>query len=221
MIRTLFVCISLVIMSLSFLSAQEDRVMHFSYLVGEDTYFLSFANGGGEDLLTKKMIKPGPNETFFLISVGEDSLKRGLYLITSLEGFLLQTDDEKQLTADEKEIEAACFFRIQGDSLMTIFDWEGWVLQFSMAEKAFAMAEEQIIAGKNFEELLAAGLKIEGQDVPGGIEGIDVIKTSPNFELLKESPIFLKNVDPKTLQLRLELLKGNTIKLENQIKNNH
>lgn len=220
MIRILLAALFLFLTAIAHIHAQQDRVIHFSYTLGEDSYYLSFEEGGGGDVVTRKMEKPGLDETFFLKYMGMDSLKRSLYLIASREGYLMRTDEDKQLVATGKEIKSNCFFRAIGNSEMTLFDGEGRVMQFSTAEKRFLMVEEIVMAGTSLEELQKAGLKIQSPDVPGGIEGGGMIKTFQEMDWSGEQQILLQDMDTKKLNIQLEKLKEHSIKLNNQIKHN-
>jgi hypothetical protein len=208
MIHKLIVQISLVVLGLNILSAQQDRVIRLSYTLGEATYFLSFENGGGGELVTQKTSLPDDNETFFLKSVGADSSGNGLFLISSLTGYFMRTDGDKQLIADQKEVCVTCFFHIAGDTSLTIRDSDGWMLQFSKAEAAFVMTEVSPINGKTPEDLQAAGLSLNGADIPGGIEGIGLFRTFPGFDELKgQFPKLLKGFEPPKPEFPFQLIK--------------
>lgn len=197
MIHKLIVQISLVVLGLNILSAQQDRVIRLSYTLEEASYFLSFENSGGGELVTKKTLIPGDDETFFLKSVGADSSGNGLFLISSLTGYFMRTDEDKQLIADQKEVCMTCFFHIAGDTSLTIRDSDGWMLRFSKAEAAFVMVEGISLAEKSEAEIQAQGLGLSGTDVPGGIEGIDKFRTVPDFESLQgQFPDILRDFRP-------------------------
>jgi hypothetical protein len=183
MIRSLtFFFVLLSTMSITTVMAQKDRVIHISHQIGESTYYLSFEDGGGGELVTKKMSNPGPDESFFLQSFGPHKLGGELYLITSLEGFVMRMDEDQQLIADQKEACIGCFFRITGKETLTIYAAQDWMLNFSVVEEAFVMQGTGAEVGKTDEEKLKQGLSLQGYDIPGGLEGVDVFRTLPGLD---------------------------------------
>lgn len=95
-----------IIASLHVQAQDEDAVIYIYQQIDKDFYYLSAVDGGGDELVTRKLQgTPGMNEEFLMEFHGADKRGFGLFALKTTDNFYVEVSEDALLMASEKEFD--------------------------------------------------------------------------------------------------------------------